>query len=437
MYENQFTSPLRPLALAILTGLVAVVVSPAFAGEDDTPLSLTLSQGFTRDSNFTKDDTNKVGDTISTTAAQVSLNKAYGRQNYQAGLKLSKQQHAHFKDLNFDGKDANAALSTEVARNWLLSANGVYADTLNPVQNNGLTGGVEKNVKKYRDGGFSAQYGNGGTWAVAGSIDANKQSYSSIAQQGQNANQRTTGLKAIYFVSDALQYSLGARRVVTKYELNTTYDQVIDRNIDLSTQLQITGLTNLRATLTRRATSYVPTDPSVVLPNNGGWTGDFNWQYTPHGIASYNLGFSRTTGSDRQQSTNPQEIAQNVSIHGYGSDTVTSKINNNTVTSTISLNGRAQLTGKLSATSSYAVSQFKIDRAYTVDFKHSLDLNKEGASSVDSYNHALTFGVDYTALRSLRLGCSYQRYSQGYDGIYHIKYSGNSVDCNVNFTLNP
>jgi len=434
VYENQFTSPLRPLALAILT-VLAAVASPAFAGEDDSPLSLTLSQDFTRDNNFTKDDANKVGDTISTTAAQASLNKPYGRQNYQAGLKLSKQKHAHFKELNFDGKDANGSFSTEVARNWLLSAKGAYSETLNPVQNNGLTADrTDKNVKKYRDGGFSAQYGNGGTWAIAGSVDANKQRYSSVAQQGQNSNQRTTGMRVIYFATDALQYSLGARRVVTKYELNPTYAQIVDRNIDLSTQLQITGLTNLRATLTRRASSYTPTDPALVLPGSSGWTGDFNWQYTPHGVISYNFGFSRTTGTDRTQTT--QNVAREVG-GGFVLDTLTSKINNNTVTSTLGFGGRAQLTGKMSATSGYNVSQFKIDRVYAKDFARAQNLSNENSSSVSSYNRVLTFGLDYAALRSLRLGCSYQRYSQGADGLYHLKYSGNSIDCSANFTLNP
>jgi hypothetical protein len=437
VYENQFTSPLRPLALAILTALAAVAC-PVFAGEDDSPLSLTLSQDFTRDNNFTKDDANKVGDTISTTAAQASLNKPYGRQNYQAGLKLSKQKHAHFKELNFDGKDATGAFSTEVARNWLLSANGAYSETLNPVQNNGLTADrIDKNVKKYRDGGFSAQYGNGGTWAIAGSLDANKQRYSSVAQQGGDSDQRTTGMKAIYFATDALQYSLGGRRVVTKYESNPTYAQIVDRNIDLSTQLQITGLTNLRATLTRRASSYTPTDPVVVLPSNSGWTGDFNWQYTPHGIFSYNIGFSRTTGTDRTQKTFDQDVDVNVSRYGHGTDTVTSKVNNNTVTSTLSLSARAQLTGKMSLSSGYNISQFKVDRVYAVDYTHALDLSSENSTSVKSYNRVLTFGLDYAALRSLRLGCSYQRYSQGADGLYHLKYSGNSIDCSANFTLNP
>jgi len=437
VYENQFTSSLRPVALAILAGLASVLsVNLAFAGEDDFPLSLTLTQDVNRDSNFTKDDSNKIGDTTSTTSAQVLLNKAYGRQTYQGGLTLSKQQHAHFSDLNYDGKDANGSFTTEMAKNWLLSANGEYSDTLNAIQNNVLSADrLNKNVKKYRDGGFSVQYGNGGTWAVAGTVDSNKQSYSDPAQQYQDATQRTTGLRAIYFVTDTLQYSLGTRRVVTKYDLNPTYEQVVDRNIDLSTQLQITGLTNLSATLTRRATSYVPANASVTLPDNAGWTGIFNWQYTPHGILAYNVGFSRTTGTDRSQSTGLQVLQTGASQ--YAVDTVTSKVNNNTVTSTLNFGAQAQLTGKLSFSSTYAVSQFKIDQAYTSDYQNLTTLNASTANTVDSYNHVLTFGLNYAALRSVRLGCSYQRYSQGADGVYHIKYSGDSVDCSVNFTLNP
>ncbi|MBI2733645.1 MAG: hypothetical protein HYX44_10200 [Aquabacterium sp.] len=400
---------LRPVAAAVLC-LGVLASGQAMAGEDDTPLSLTLAQYLSRDNNFAKDDSFKVGETISTSIAQVGLNKSYGRQTYRANAKLSAQRYKNYDILNNDGKDVNGSFTTGLFRDWLVSANGTYNESLNTIQNNVGTNRLVRNIRKYRDGGFSVQYGNGGTWAIAGSYDANRRTYSLDSQKYQNANQTSKGLKVIYFASDVLNYSLGMRRVVTDYPDNPSYSEVADRNVDLSTNWQVKGLSNLSATLTRRSTSYTPSD----IAGNSGWTGSLNWGYTPQGIISYNLGFSRTTGTDRSK----------FGFATAGGDTVTVKNNNNTLTTSLVASARAQLTGKVGLTLTQTATRFKVQSS----------LNDSISKAYGSYYHATSFSMDYQALRSLSLGCSYQRYSQGAD-VYRRKYTGNSVDCNANFTI--
>lgn len=419
MHAKRSIMFLRPVAAAVLS-LGVLASGHAVAGEDDTPLSLTLAQYLSRDSNFAKDDSYKVGETVSTSVAQVGLNKSYGRQTYQASAKLSAQRYKNFDILNNDGKDVNGSFSTGLFREWLISANGGYNESLNTIQDNVGANRLVRNIRKYRDGGFSVQYGNGGTWAIAGSYDTNRQTYSLDSQQYQNANQTSKGLKAIYFASDVLNYSLGMRRVVTDYPSNPTYSQVRDRNIDLSTSWQVSGLSNLSATITKRSTSYTPSD----IAGNNGWTGSMNWGYTPHGILSYNVGFYRTTGTDRQKYD---------SVYA-GSFLQTNRVNNNTVTTSLTGSARAQLTGKLGLNLSQTVTRFKVDRnqVSTLD-AYALQVGAD-ANVTGSYYHATTIAMDYQALRSLSFGCSYQRYSQGVD-VYRRKYTGNSVDCNANFTI--
>lgn len=418
MHAKRSIKSLRPVAVAVLS-LGVLASGHAVAGEDDTPLSLTLAQYLSRDNNFAKDDNYKVGETISTSVAQVGLNKSYGRQTYRANAKLSAQRYKNFDILNNDGKDVNGSFSTELFRDWLVSANGAYNESLNTIQDNVGANRLVRNIRKYRDGGFSVQYGNGGTWAVAGSYDNNKQTYSLDSQQYQNANQTSKGLKAIYFASDVLNYSLGMRRVVTDYPNNTSYSQVTDRNIDLSTNWQVTGLSILSATLTRRSTSYTPSD----IAGNSGWTGSMNWGYTPQGIVSYNLGFSRATGTDRSK------FGQ-----AYSNDNQVIKNSNNTVTSALTASARAQLTGKIGVGLSQTITRYKVDRTQVSEFEVNTGLNSSVSKVYGSYYHATALSMDYQALRSLSLGCSYQRYSQGQD-IYRRKYTGNSVDCNANFTI--
>lgn len=423
MNTNRIIIALRPVAAAVLS-LGVFASGYAVAGEDDTPLSLTLAQYLSHDSNFSKNDISRRAETIATTVGQLGFNKSYGRQTYAASAKLSAQRYKNSDQLNNDGKDVNGSFTTELLRDWLVSANGTYSEALNAIQNNVGVDQLVRNIRKYRDGGFSVQYGNGGTWAIAGSYDSNKQTYSLDSQKYQDANQTSKGLKAIYFASDVLNYSLGVRRVVTDYPSNPTYSEVVDRNIDLSTSWQVTGLSNLNATLTKRSTSYTPSD----IAGNNGWTGSVNWGYTPHGIVSYNVGFSRTTGTDRQK---------------YGAGTVlttsglydlTGRVNNNTVTTSLTGSARVQLTGKIGLNMSQIINRFKVDRSQITSADAAAAVYSTDASISGSYYHATTIAMDYQALRSLSLGCSYQHYSQGQD-VYRRKYQGNSVDCNANFTI--
>src|SRR6185437_976493 len=105
------------------------------------------------------------------------------------------------------------------------------------------------------------------------------------------------------------------------------------------------------------------------------------------------------------------------------------KVNNNTTTSSLSANARAQLTGKIAATGGYSLTYFKIGHEYDTSYSYFTELNNSGSPNYASYNHALTLGLEYAALHSMTFGCSYQRYSQGADVIYHVKYNGNSIEC--------
>lgn len=418
MHAKRSIMSLRPVAAAVLS-LGVLASGHAVAGEDTTPLSLTVAQYLSHDSNFSKDDSNRSAETVGTTVGRIAFDKSYGRQTYRASAKLSAQRYKNFDQLNNDGKDVNGSFTTELLRDWLVNANGTYSESLNTVQDNVGANRLVRNIRKYRDGGLTVRYGNGGTWAVEGSYDSNRQSYSLDSQRYQNANQTGKGLRVIYFASDVLNYSLGMRRVETDYPLNTSYSKISDRNIDLSTSWQVTGLSNLNATFTRRSTSYTPSD----ISGNSGWTGSLNWGYTPHGIVSYNVGFSRATGTDRQKFSGV-----------VGGDNATFLNSNNTVTTNLVGSARAQLTGKLTLNVSQTVTRFKVDRSQVSEFEVLTELNGTASAVSGSYYHASTISMDYAAMRSLSLGCSYQRYSQGKD-VYRRLYHGNSIDCNANFTI--
>ena len=426
MYENQFTSPLRPLALAILTGLAAAVVSPAFAGEDDSPLSLTLSDRLMRDSNIGKNQSNQA-DTINTTSVTLGLDKSYGRQNYKLAATAGLARYSRTTDLNSDSKNLNGSFSTEIMRNWIVRANGLYDEGLNQIQNNQTNKRLEKNIRKYRDGGFSVQYGNGGTWAIAGTHDGNKTSYS--LQDADNTTQDSNGLRAIYLSSDALSFSFGGRNVKTIFPNRSNSNQT-DKDIDLSSDWQITGLSMLNATLTKTRTSTNQGQAKTV----GGWGGSLSWAYTPHGLMSYNLQLNRSRGTDRRQGL----VAANV---GFFQVQDTQYGVTDTLTNSLVASAKLQATAKVSFSSSLTLVKYQQQDNNTY-------LNgrfaETSAKSKSEYG-AGTFGLAYAATRFLNTGCSYSRYGQsrqladdGNGTVYEIrpKFIGYSFDCNVSFTLN-
>jgi hypothetical protein len=418
---NRAVAPTLPATvLAAVAAAAALAGGVAFADEDDTPFSLTLSHSILRDSNFSR-TTQAQAETVNSTGLRLGLDKAYGRQVYRAGAKITSNRYAHYGDLlNNQGKDFNGSITSGIASNWLVSANGLYSENLNQIQNNQTTARLTRNIRKYRDGGFSVQYGNGGTWALVGSYDANRTRYSETASQYQNADQHTTGFRAVYNSSDVLNFGLGERQVRTQYPNQSTGLVVKDSNFDVSANWQATGISNLGVVLTRRTSKY-SNDPDTSVT---GWTGSLDWSYTPRGLLSYGVSLSRTTGSDRSKFGGfTVETLDNgvITVGGYLAAY-------NSVTNSLNLSSRMQATGKLSFSAAYSLSKYAVDsnKAYfigTVDNRSS-----------HSVGHAARLSGNYAATRSINLGCGVSTYSQTRD-LYRLRYAGRSVDCNASFTL--
>jgi hypothetical protein len=404
---NPSTPLLRPVMLAALATL-ACLSSVAFAGEDN---------------NFSRDSANRQGETINTTGLRFAFDKGYGRQNYSLAARLNKVQYAHYgNSLNNDGKDLTASVSSGLGANWLVSAGGSYSQNLNPIQDN-LVGSARlvRNIKTSHDGNLAVQYGNGGRWALIGSYDANKLSYSQAAYKYQDADQHSTGLRAVYYSSDVLNFGLGARSVSTHYPLNLNNETIKDKNIDLSASWQLTGLSNLDAYLSRRNSSYA-TDSNRHIK---GWTGALNWQYTPHGLLSYGVNATRTTGNDRS-------VVDTGLFNAQSLLPITKATAYNNVTTSYNLSAQLQATGKLSFGLTHGVTQYRIDNS--TDYANLNGLNANASTS--SVNHNTRLSASYAIMRNVGAGCYVAQYSQTADPNQgRVKFDGRVYGCNASFTL--
>jgi hypothetical protein len=408
----QFTSQVLTLGSVMVGCLLALSATSSLAEPDDLPLSLTLTGDVTHDSNFSRNDA-KLSETIKTGTAKVLLNKAYGRQNYNLNASVSAQRYARYGQLlDNDGKNVAGSFSTGLASNWTVTTGGTYAQNLNPIQNNLATNRVVRNIRTYRDGNLAVQYGNGGRFALVGTLDANKTGYSDSAFRTlNNVNQDSKGLRILYFSSDLLNFGLGARQVVSRYPESLTQERQTDHNIDLTSSWQVTGLSNFNAQISRRNSRFASDDTRQVK----GYTGSLDWSYTPRGLMSYGVGLSRNTGADRRTDS---VVDSQTNLVFASRDSQANSIYN-----TANFTAAMQATAKIMLRAGYTVTRYSYDRSVA-----------DQSVQASSLNQTLNFSVNYALLRSVASACSIQRYKQTADET-RPKFDGQTIGCSVSVTL--
>lgn len=403
-----------------------VAMTAAWSGvarAEEMPLYLTLSQSLQRDSNFSR-TTQPQSERISVTAVTAGLDKSYGRQNYKASAQVAAQRYDHFgKLLNNDAKNFDGSVSSDVGANWRLSLGGNFSENLTAPQDNQLDNRVVRNIRRYRDGNVSVQYGNGGRWSVVTTVDSNRLTYSDDNYAFRNAQQHSTGARLVYNASDLLNFGVGPRWVSTRYP-NRNDETVDDRNLDFSTNWQVSGLSNLSALLSlRNSESSLTTGRRT-----NAFTGALGWAYTPRGLMTYGVNLRRATDSDRFRE------AGQASFFGSTYNTLQNVAFDN-VTTTLGLSAQYLATAKLNFTLSYYLIRYESsnvrDKAQLGNTQFSI------AGSNNDYNsryNSVSLAANYRPIQAVGLSCSVQRYKQTQDQ-FRPKYDGNSTECSASFTL--
>ena len=392
------------LNLVRLTSVaVAVFGSTAAYAE---PLTLTASHNVTHDANFARTPT-PVSDTINTTSLQLDLDKKYGRQTYSGSAQVSAIRYGQFgKLLDNDAKDVSAGFSTELLSNWRVSLDGAYGENLNQFENNKSSDQLVRNIRTTKNAQGQLVYGVSGVWAVVGSAGKSTLAYSVPAYYYLNYRQDNQGLKAVYYSSDLLNYSVGVRHVESQYTLNG--ERIDEMNLDLSTDWNVTGLSQLRATL-----SWTDSERKVVQVgrNYKGVTGFLNWNYTPHGLMSYGVSMYRTSNSD-QFNTNYVDAA---------GKTAQNSLNNRTLSATAY--ARLAATAKFALTASTTWKHFNVDNDQLA-----------GVQSSASDYHSYSLNAGYAVERWFQLSAGVTRYQQSKDTTRN-EYSGHAVNVAASFIL--
>ncbi len=395
-------------------GVAAVLGTLANNVTAAEPLSLTLAQSFSHDTNFSRTTTPQ-SETISQTDAILALDKPYGRQNYSGSARIGAARFEKNGDkLNSQNYDVSAGFSSEIASNWLVNLNASASENLNPNQNNPTGERVEKNVVSQRDGGLSIQYGVLGRWAMIGTASMSRLKYSLASQETLNREQGSQGLRLTYAPSDLLVFGLGGTHTQSDYKnlvISGAPEQITQNSIDLTANWQSTGSSRLNGRLSAVENSY-RSRPDISLKT---FTGRATWTYTPRGLMTYALTLARSTDSDPNRA-------------GFidSSGTLLDRSRDN-VTTSAQGNVRWNFTQKVGFGAALGWYKYDIKDAYSGS---TTSINTTDSSHYTTF----TLSGDYQYSRAINMGCSAQSYKQTQD-YTRVAFDGAYYSCRASFTI--
>lgn len=402
----------------LVMGAVACAAAlSATSSKAETPLSLTVSQELTYDSNVLKDNNNKRRDAISATGLQVGFNKTYGRQTYKASGTVVKTKYKNTKEYDNDGYNASLGMSSSLLANWYVSADySSVKQQQNPEDQGNLR--YRENVVVDTASVF-LQYGMYGKWSVNSTIDGDKYKYDVRKDNDRSSNGLRLGVR--YSPTDLLYFDVGVKKSeidYPKYILAAGIGDKIHRtDYDLNSKWIVTGYSQF----TGRVGWTQERHDGDSRRDFDGLTGRVSWIYTPTGKMTYTVALDRDTNNAGGYTT-----GQFFNAFTFATQ--------NRVTTGLSLAATWAATSKISVKGGLVYK--KIDEELSSGFyEGDAEFIPPGAAlGSGGYYKNLNFGLTYRPFRSTTLACSVSQYKRS-GAILSRNYDGEEVNCSAVFSV--
>ncbi|HEX5374015.1 MAG TPA: hypothetical protein VFW84_14910 [Aquabacterium sp.] len=394
-----------------VTLLMLSSVMPARA---ETPLSLSVSETLTYDSNILRDNQRKRRDVVSSTGVQIGFDKSYGRQTYTATAAAQVQRYKNSKEYDNDGYDISLGFSTEIGKDGSLQ---IQHDRSQSLQDFGDQGRVrDKIVIDSNSTTVSGRYGLYGRWSLTGSFDQNDVAYTEPYDY-QNKSSRGVRVGLRYNPSDLLYFDGGLKRTVSDYPKYPLFsgltegDRVKRLDLDLRSGWTVTGFSNLTAQVSWTQEKHETLDARFVDDDRrdfNGLTGRLNWNFSPAGKTSYAVALDRDTNN------------------AGGSSGLFSSYAQNRLTTGLVLNATWRPTAKISVVGGFNVRWFEEEQR---------DL--DGAAPTQSLKgnyQSLSLKLNYSPTRNLGFTCSLMAYDRT-ETVFANAYSGETASCSASFSI--
>ena len=435
-----------PSKTLLALSLAAVGV---YAHAENVPLSLTISETLSRDSNLFRVEPGQysIADTVSSTGLKLGLDKSYGRQRYTANIGGYVNRYFDDKQLDNSSYSLDLGLISEFADKGIVQITGSASQNLArfDVANQNSVNNI-KNMQSNSQ--ISGQLSYGGYGALNPYVSANhfQQGFTETSSNYQASNQDTYGLGINYSLVPQLSIGLGAR--ITRGDIS--YDdgsggKVVDRlrrrDIDLSSNWVATGLSTLyaRISATHEKDIYDPnTNLQLSDAKTHGLTGEIDWNYTPQGLLSYSISFIRDKGNvGRNYDLSNTLIAPGASSQTYkDADSTYKQISeNNRLTNTLNAKVTLDLSYKFKLNASAAYSKYHLDQAQNTDNSLFGTSTSTASPSEHSRYTVYSIGGQYQYARWINLYCDIKRFKRTRDAEY-TPFNSTVTACTGQFTLN-
>ncbi len=298
---------LAPVAVAILL----MGASQAQARIGGTPLSFSISQMFTHDTNIERKEVAE-SDTISTTQAGLSIDKDYGRQTYKANVGTSINRFQKKDKYNNTGVNIDLSFSTELGASSKLTLTHLRTRSLQDFDVQG-TDIRAKDVNTETLSRIQGEYGLAKKWQLVGSLETGKSSYQNTADNLRTSIGRRIAIR--FSPTDLLYFEGGFKDSNYKFPNTEIFssgftikgDEIGRQDLNFQTGWTVTGYSKLLAQLNW-------TDEKHAVIGTGrdyqGLTGALSWQFTPRGKVGYSLNISHDTNDSGGNATSSRTFVR-------------------------------------------------------------------------------------------------------------------------------
>lgn len=428
-----------------LLALAAAAVS-LHAAADNLPLSLTVSETLSRDSNLYRVAPGQyaVADTVSSTGLKMGLDKSYGRQRYLFTAGTALNRYFDSTKLNNTSYNINLGLQSEFADKGLLQLNGNASQNLarfDIANTNSITSA--KNTQNTSQFNGQVSYGGYGSLNPYVSLNHFQQGFTYTSSSYQAMNQNTYGLGTYYNPVSQLSLGLGAR--LTKGDINydigggnTLTDNVKRRDIDLTANWTATGLSTLyaRISATHSQDDFIdPVGGGIQNATSKGLTGELKWAYKPQGRFDYSLDFSRDKGNVGRGYLSVYDYTDPITKTS-GSFSQIQRNENNRLANNLYARVNYDLTYKIKLFSEFSYTKYhlyqNIDTIYS-DPQFASTQTSLGSQS--SHYTQFSIGGKYNYARWLDVYCEIRRIKRTQDAEY-TPFNSTVTSCTGQFNIN-
>lgn len=226
------------------------------------------------------------GDAYRTAEAGVVYNKQIGRQRLAATAKLSKVAFDNFEQLDYDGRDLQAAWFWELGNKFEGRAETLYVQTLAPYTD---FRSDQRNLREQRRHVFDAGWKMHPSWKVRAGYSRDTFDYELQAQRYNNRTEKAGEAELLYRARSGSSVGLVARRVEGEYPFRRPFDNhvLVDDFTQDELKARIEWLATGSTTVQALAGYVRREQPSYGAGRTSGLNGRVTGIHAPRGKVSY------------------------------------------------------------------------------------------------------------------------------------------------------